>query len=134
MHTWTLGDSFFFPSGHFIPYFAPSLSSNRTEPPFIMGILNDSSVTCASDWSWRTEVVRQHPIPSSVNSSPLPHPLLAPLNRTNHRERKKRSCSFEQICATQCLTSATRSYKATRPLTIHRCLKVVCNGFISSNI
>lgn len=28
---------------------------------------------------------------------------------------------MEQIYATQCLTSATRSYKATRPLTEHRC-------------
>ena len=49
-------------------------------------------------------------------------------------ERERRCCSFEQIYRTMGLISADRSNKTTLLLTIPRSIKVVCNGFISSNI
>jgi hypothetical protein len=59
-----------------------------------------------------------------------------PLNRPRKAKKKKRErcCSFEQIYRTMGLISADRSNKATLLLTIPRSIKVVCNGFISSNI
>jgi hypothetical protein len=50
------------------------------------------------------------------------------------KEEKERCCSYEQIYRTMGLISADRSNKATLLLTIPRSIKVVCNGFISSNI
>lgn len=50
------------------------------------------------------------------------------------KRKKERCCSFEQIYRTMGLISADRSNKATLLLTIPRSIKVVCNGFISSNI
>ena len=50
------------------------------------------------------------------------------------KKRERRCCSFEQIYRTMGLISADRSNKATLLLTIPRSIKVVCNGFISSNI
>ncbi|OAQ25458.1 hypothetical protein K457DRAFT_756739 [Linnemannia elongata AG-77] len=47
---------------------------------------------------------------------------------------KKKKKSFEQIYRTMGLISADRSNKATLLLTTPRSIKVVCNGFISSNI
>ncbi|OAQ22279.1 hypothetical protein K457DRAFT_1887526 [Linnemannia elongata AG-77] len=63
-------------------------------------------------------------------------PLTKPPERKKKKKRKKRErcCSFEQIYRTMGLISADRSNKATLLLTIPRSIKVVCNGFISSNI
>jgi hypothetical protein len=65
-------------------------------------------------------------------------PLTKPPERKKKKEKKRRKrercCSFEQIYRTMGLISADRSNKATLLLTIPRSIKVVCNGFISSNI
>jgi len=68
----------------------------------------------------------------------LEHPLRTREKRKKKKkekkEKKERCCSYEQIYRTMGLISADRSNKATLPLTIPRSIKVVCNGFISSNI
>ncbi len=56
------------------------------------------------------------------------------LERKRKKKKRERCCSFEQIYRTMGLISADRSNKATLLLTIPRSIKVVCNGFISSNI
>ena len=64
-------------------------------------------------------------------------PLTKPPERKKKkkkRRKRERCCSFEQIYRTMGLISADRSNKATLLLTIPRSIKVVCNGFISSNI
>ncbi len=62
--------------------------------------------------------------------------LFTPLNYCyiEKKIKKRGCCSFEQIYRTMGLISADRSNKATLLLTIPRSNKVVCNGFISSNI
>jgi hypothetical protein len=68
----------------------------------------------------------------SINPSAMWHPLT--VHTTEKEKKKERCCSFEQIYRTMGLISADRSNKATLLLTIPRSIKVVCNGFISSNI
>ena len=70
------------------------------------------------------------------HKSENPFTIWYPLtNHTIEKEKKReRCCSFEQIYRTMGLISADRSNKATLLLTIPRSIKVVCNGFISSNI
>jgi hypothetical protein len=76
----------------------------------------------------------------SRSTSASNHNFHAPLNNARDKKKKKkkeekeRCCSYEQIYRTMGLISADRSNKATLLLTIPRSIKVVCNGFISSNI
>jgi hypothetical protein len=75
--------------------------------------------------------------PSASNHN-LVHPLRTretwKKKKRKKKEEKERCCSYEQIYRTMGLISADRSNKATLLLTIPRSIKVVCNGFISSNI
>ena len=80
--------------------------------------------------------------PANIQISPstkykqvnLWRPLRTQETRKKIKRKKERCCSYEQIYRTMGLISADRSNKATLLLTIPRSIKVVCNGFISSNI
>lgn len=127
---------FFFCASYHLAWLLPSLGGGLLPSHGLRCWTNISLVAAAAAAAWRYGASLCPPPPArkSGASSSLHDPLTTGTTEKEKKRERERCCSFEQIYRTMGLISADRSNKATLLLTIPRSIKVVCNGFISSNI